>query len=186
MLAMPRAGTWSWCLGLQGMNPAVPGQFLQLEEAVTGHPQAGTCKAETLSHPSPLPLPLPKPALLWQTSLQPGSLGNFIRLTRNFAVGRDSRAPACGYKDVRSRVLFPIHFNGWLRISGELAIAPDYVNASLRGNSYGVNSRMRFRRLLMEPGAHSWRTVIKAGKMAKNPPLLPLRLQDKRIPCSPS
>lgn len=149
---MPGAGTWSWCCWLWGMNPALPGQLLQLEESVTGHPQTGACKAETISYPVPVPLPLPEPALLWQTSLQAGSLGNFIRLTRNFAVRRNSRAPTRGYKDVRSRVLLPIHFDGWLGISGELAIAPDDVNASLRDNSYGVNSRMSCGRQLKEAG----------------------------------
>lgn len=67
-------------------------------------------------------------------------LGNFIGLTGNFAVRRDSRAPARGYKDVRSRVLFPLHFDGWLGISSELAIAPDDVNVSLRGNSLGLTA----------------------------------------------
>lgn len=132
------------------MDPALPGQLLQVEEAVTGHPQAGTCKAEMLWHPSAVPLPFQSLLCLGRPLPSLGAPGDFKRLTRNFAVGRDSRAPSRGYKDVRSRVLFPVHFDGWLGISGELAVAPDDVNVSLRGYSYGVNSGMR--RQLMEPG----------------------------------
>lgn len=148
---MPCAATWSWRQWLQGMNPTLPGQLLQVKEAVTGHPQAGTCKGDPFA-PFTCPFLLPKPALLWQTSLQAGSLGNVIRLTRNFVVRRDSRAPTRGYKDVRSRVLFSLHFNGRLGISSELAIAPDDVNLSLGGNSYGINRGMRYGKQLMESG----------------------------------
>lgn len=41
--------------------------------------------------------------------------------------------PARGYKDVRSRILFPVYFDGRLRIGGELAIALNDVDVSLRG-----------------------------------------------------
>lgn len=180
-VTMPCAATWRWRRWLRGMDPSIPGQLLQVKEAITGHPQTGTCKAEMLSHPSAVPLALPKPALLGQTSLRLGGPGDVMRLTRNFAVGRDSRAPSRGYKDVRSRVLFPIHFDGWLGIGGELSIAPNDVDVSLRGYSYRVNSGMR--RQLMEPGLPQWEG---ARKVAKNPSLLPLGLQDKHIPCSPS
>lgn len=81
----------------------------------------------------PLFPPPPPKACFALADLSPGSPGNSVRLTRNFAVGRDGRAPTRGYKDVRSRVLFPIHFDGRLRVSGELAIAPNDVDVSLRG-----------------------------------------------------
>lgn len=41
--------------------------------------------------------------------------------------------PTRGYKDVRSRILFPVYFDGRLRIGGELAIALNDVDVSLRG-----------------------------------------------------
>lgn len=82
---MPCAGTRSWRRLLQEMNPTLPGQLLQVKEAVTGHPQAGTCKAETLSHPSPVPLPLPQPALLWlDEPLSTLGAGEFHRAHREF------------------------------------------------------------------------------------------------------
>lgn len=122
-----------------GVSPVLPGQLLQVEEAVAGYPQAGTCKSRTpFAPPSPAPLPTsPKtrlasaaPLSRWTPSLP---RGNFVRLTGNFTVGRDSRAPARGYKDVRSRVFFPVHFDGRLRVGGELAVAPDDVDVSLFG-----------------------------------------------------
>lgn len=68
------------------------------------------------------------------------SLGDFIGLTRNFTVGRDDGTPPRGNEDVRSRVLLPIHLDGWLGISGELPIAADYVNVSLRDTVMGLTA----------------------------------------------
>lgn len=94
--------------------------------------------------------------------------------------------PTCGYKDVRSRILFPVYFNGRLRIGGELAIAPNDVDVSLKGvNSYVINSKRRCESQLSERALPCFekRTPIKAGKKAKNPsePASPLSSQDKHI-----
>ena len=113
--------------------------------------------------------------------LSPGSPGYFVRLTGNFAVGRDGRVPTRGYKDVRSRVLFPVHFDGRLGIGGELAIAPNDIDVSLRVvTSYVINSRRRCESQLMEPGLpqlreegtrYGWKRGQKSSR-ARFPPRL--------------
>lgn len=73
---------------------------------------------------------------------------------------------------MRSRVFFPVHFDGRLRVGGELAVAPDDVDVSLfRGGVIKVmNGGRRCGSQLTQPGLpRLGRTPVKAGKAAKNP-----------------
>lgn len=67
---MPCAGTRSWRWWLRGMDPTLPGQLLQVEETITGHPQTGTCKAETPFAPFSCP-PSPPKACFAMADLSP-------------------------------------------------------------------------------------------------------------------